>query len=193
MTDPLYCPWVFGAPCLKPEVWAAWAQALLSVAAIRFAARLAFEQDRRSRKRRLDALMELFVLAEERSQLAARRAQHQLGARLHGDVLGFSRLASGFAAIPLYDLPDCRLVSLVDLARDACEDLNRYFDQLADSGEKHSMESLSRVFMARDTLSHCADEAMAPANDAVAPQKVVRLARRLKHRLKRIFLPGRRS
>ncbi|MEQ7866554.1 hypothetical protein ABQ137_07980 [Xanthomonas sp. WHRI 8393] len=34
MADPTYCPWILGAPCMKPEVWAAWWQAAGSVLAI---------------------------------------------------------------------------------------------------------------------------------------------------------------
>jgi len=34
MADPLYCPLILHAPCLKPEVWAAWWQAIGSIIAI---------------------------------------------------------------------------------------------------------------------------------------------------------------
>ncbi|MBB5862616.1 hypothetical protein [Xanthomonas sp. 3058] len=34
MADPTYCPLFLEAPCLKPEVWAAWAQAFLATASI---------------------------------------------------------------------------------------------------------------------------------------------------------------
>ncbi|WP_313211535.1 hypothetical protein [Stenotrophomonas sp.] len=65
MADPLYCPWVFGHPCLKPEVWAAWAQAVLSVAAIYAASRLATAQEKLAFRRRVDACVALLEHADD--------------------------------------------------------------------------------------------------------------------------------
>ncbi|MGQ5356495.1 hypothetical protein ACULML_17775 [Xanthomonas arboricola pv. corylina] len=59
MAEPTYCPWLIGAPCLKPEVWAAWAQAVLSAVAIIAAAGIARWQRRSelAEKARSDALI----------------------------------------------------------------------------------------------------------------------------------------
>lgn len=185
MADPLYCPLAFDAPCLKPEVWAAWAQALLSVAAIRFAARLAFEQERRARKRRLDSLMELFILAFDKAQLAYNRATHALEHPFVGDSLGFARLASAFNVVPIHDLPDSRLLPLIDMAIGACEDLDQHFDQLKRINGKHSISSIRTLVTAVDTLDLCVEEAMKAANDALPPTKLWWFVRRTWRRLRK--------
>lgn len=63
MADPLYCPWVFGAPCLKPEVWAAWAQALLSVLAIWVAYEAGSAASKRAQETRVRAYAALIHVA----------------------------------------------------------------------------------------------------------------------------------
>lgn len=63
MADPLYCPWLFGAPCLKPEVWAAWAQALLSVFAILVAYEAGSAASKRAQQMRVRAYAALIHVA----------------------------------------------------------------------------------------------------------------------------------
>lgn len=185
MEDPLYCIWIVESPCLKPEVWAAWAQAILSVAAIRFAARLAFEQERRARKRRLDSLMELFILALDKAQLAYDRAIHRLEEPFIGDTLGFARLTSAFKAVPFHDLPDSKLLPLIDMGVSACEDLDQHFDQLKSINGKHSISSIDTLAIAMDTLDNCVEEAMKAANDALPPTKLWWFVRRTWRRLRK--------
>ncbi|NIJ89452.1 hypothetical protein FHR49_002253 [Xanthomonas campestris] len=66
MADPTYCPWLIGAPCLKPEVWAAWAQTILSIAAVALALYVPIRMKRLEELDRIDNAMEVAgVLCEQ--------------------------------------------------------------------------------------------------------------------------------
>ncbi|WLA27590.1 hypothetical protein [Xanthomonas citri] len=66
MADPTYCPWLINAPCLKPEVWAAWAQTILSIAAAALALYVPVRMKRLEELDRIDNALEVAgVLCEQ--------------------------------------------------------------------------------------------------------------------------------
>lgn len=180
--EPMYCPVLLNAPCLKAEVWAAWAQAILSAAAIWYAHRLANNQDRQGRKRRLDAIMSLVVQAEDKASVAYARAVNAAGGVLDGKKLGFANLAATFEAVPMHDLPDIRLIPVIDDARHACQSLNANFDLQVGTNSWYEMSRCHEVLASLHVLEGCANTAMLAANDAVEIRvrwKVRRWFRRL--------------
>ncbi|UYB52170.1 hypothetical protein OCJ37_19760 [Xanthomonas sp. AM6] len=96
MADPLYCPWLLAAPCLKPEVWAAWWQAIGSVVAILVAvlvplrlqrqANLAKVADAKAKARSLA----VDVLDDMTALTASIQALHEDGYKTLGDVYGYA-------------------------------------------------------------------------------------------------------
>lgn len=104
IADTVYCPIVFSAPCLKPEVWAAWAQALLSAAAIYFAAVAATAPDRLAKRRKAKSYLALLDIAQE---MLSTCAEQKPG------LIMLSRLkqvAGQFAEVNVENVPDYRLL-----------------------------------------------------------------------------------
>ncbi|MET0548560.1 MAG: hypothetical protein ABW002_04725 [Xanthomonas sp.] len=111
MADPLFCPWLINAPCLKSEIWAAWAQALLSGVGIIAAAWLPNRTARLEKKDRFYAVVALMFEATKRMYLIS-------------DGIAFRRLARGVGrpdeelthltaaldAIPAHELPEGALL-----------------------------------------------------------------------------------
>ncbi|CAD1792671.1 hypothetical protein AE929_09665 [Xanthomonas arboricola] len=126
MADPTYCPWIIGAPCLKPEVWAAWVQALLSAAAIYFAARLANRQERRTIARRAEVYFRLMTLA---SIEAARVKTFFTGAADEVPRASvypplaklFEQYARSLREVPLDSIADARLFVPIYNTAQGCE------------------------------------------------------------------------
>ncbi|WP_343649451.1 hypothetical protein [Stenotrophomonas sp.] len=99
----------------KPEVWAAWAQALLSVVAIYFAGRFALQQHRRDLFQRVTVLVRTVGLA---SLTAAVNHDYlkkwkEIGSPLQTDLPYFEYLGRALHDAPLHELPDERLIHIV--------------------------------------------------------------------------------
>ncbi|WP_368865357.1 hypothetical protein [Stenotrophomonas maltophilia] len=110
MADPLYCPWALGSPCLKPEVWAAWAQALLSALAIYAAARIAAKQERLAFRRKADACIGLMSHTEQTLFMALENPNSDETKMLVGTVLEQLR------SVPMEAVPDLRLMTIINRA-----------------------------------------------------------------------------
>lgn len=110
MTDPLYCPWLLGVPCLKPEVWAAWAQAVLSALAIYAAARIAAKQEKLAFRRKADACLGLMSHVEQTLFMALENPHSDETKMLVGTVLEQLR------SVPMDAVPDLRLMTIINRA-----------------------------------------------------------------------------
>lgn len=104
MADPTYCLWLLDAPCLKPEIWAAWAQALLSAVAIYAAARLTSRQERLAFRRRADAYLAVMTHVEQSLFMASEAPHSEENTALVG--LAIDQLRS----VPMEAVPDLRLM-----------------------------------------------------------------------------------
>jgi len=116
MSDPLYCLWVLEAPCLKPEVWAAWWQAVLSALAILAAARLASTQDRRHLSRKADVIVSLFNSAEQTTDTIIEEANKgfsEVKFFAAASAYRFKQLSNALNSIALQELPDYRLLNVI--------------------------------------------------------------------------------
>lgn len=104
MADLAYCPYVIGAPCLAPEVWAAWAQAFLSAAAIYFAALAATAPDKLAKRRKASSYLALLDIAETVLDSSIKGAPSVITtARLR-------QVAGQFAEVNVENVPDYRLL-----------------------------------------------------------------------------------
>ncbi len=104
MADPLFCPYLFGAPCLKPEVWAAWAQALLSVAAIYFAALAATAPEKLAKNRKAKSYLALLGIAEEMLTFCAEQRPNVIM------VSRLKQITGQFAEVNVENVPDYRML-----------------------------------------------------------------------------------
>lgn len=126
MADPLYCPWVIGYPCLKPEVWAAVWQAILAGLAILAAGRIAITSARMELSRKVDVYVHLIEMATELAAGAIDRATNaDSPSRTYRDVNleELKQVTSSLRAISLHDAPDYRLLPLILQTAKICEKL----------------------------------------------------------------------
>ncbi|MBO9766493.1 MULTISPECIES: hypothetical protein [Xanthomonas] len=143
MADPTYCPWILEAPCLKPEVWAAWAQAFLAAAAI-FAAGFIPTWQQRSRDRKVRAdyirLVEnASATVELQMSTLALNQYDETQNRYLQPLLDFpAGVKEAFAFVRFDQLPDYALLPPVS---DALQALNRF------ANSWHHVRTMSAVGM----------------------------------------------
>jgi len=127
VADPMYCAMPFDAPCMKPEVWAAWAQAVLSVAAIAAAERFASRRERKELSRKTDVYVNLLSMAEIRCHSLAMYTPGDVRTLRTGksvndyQIRDMEQFAAAFRAITLQDVPDYRLLPPLRDAADTCQ------------------------------------------------------------------------
>ncbi|PPU32133.1 hypothetical protein [Xanthomonas sp. CFBP 7912] len=128
MADPTYCPWIIGAPCLKPEVWAAWAQAGLSAIAIIAAGRFATAQHTRDVATRVRSVCEVIAFAAYVAEQFESISANSLAtsAAKEWDLSELKSVGPRLAAIPLHELPDADLIGPLLQAIEAMEALDLY-------------------------------------------------------------------
>jgi len=181
MADPLFCPWILGAPCLKPEVWAAWAQALLSAAAIFAAARLALLQERRQLSRRADFYVTILDNAAQTAEKVM--STSMIGLEDIKSMAGpaaykLTQLGKVLDAAMYQELPDSRLLPSIQSAAAACHSLST---MVAATRKLESWPSDVRIIdtMRRleEALVFYYNEAAEVANEHHVPTLWQRLAR----------------
>lgn len=173
MADPInYCSWFVRDFCITQSEWASWAQAVMSVAAIFAAARLATSQERRAAWRKVRVVSTLVEMNSENcfSAYAFFAMQHTLRMGNQGENLKLAQRKiqqtnSALKAIELHDLPDARLIRAIDLAlTSSSEALDLVKADLDGSpGEASTIgERLDRV---RENASHAQREIIAVSFD----------------------------
>lgn len=136
MADDAYCLWVTHSPCMKPEIWAAWAQALLSALAIWAASQLSNRQERRNLARRTDVYVNLISMAEIRSLSLAMYTPGDVRILRTGksvmdyQIRDMQQFAAAFRAIALEDVPDYRLLPPLRDAADTCEHIVEHLNRV---------------------------------------------------------------
>ncbi|HID7838879.1 TPA: hypothetical protein ACXIC2_000098 [Stenotrophomonas maltophilia] len=119
---------------MKPEVWAAWWQAILSAVAIFAAARIAYRQERRQVKRRADfyvSLLDSAAQAAEKTLTTSMAGLADIKAVAYPAAYRFDQLAKALDAALLQELPDPRLLPSIQSAAAACHTLRMLVDQVA--------------------------------------------------------------
>ncbi len=104
MADLTYCPILIGAPCLAPEVWAAWAQAVLSAAAIYFAALAATAPERLAKIRKAKSYLALLSIADEMLTFCVEQRPNIIA------VSRLKQLTGQFAEVNVENVPDYRML-----------------------------------------------------------------------------------
>lgn len=156
MADPLFCPWLINTPCLKSEIWAAWAQALLSGVGIIAAALIPQSIARRDKQDRFYAVLALMLEAAKRMHLIADLIAYRklpMGHDVHDQEL--SHLTAALDAIPAHELPEGALLfSIKGVRREvaAMNGLHRritssfhYSDEAWDSFRSEAFEMLEAM------------------------------------------------
>jgi hypothetical protein len=179
MADPIYCPILLDAPCMKPEVWAAWVQAILSVIAIAAAERFASRRERKEVSRKADVYVNLISMAVFRC--------HSLGIFGPSDAqklrIGISiseyqirdmeQFSEAFRAIALQDVPDYRLLPPLRDAADVCHNLANKLKQISPSApippNESSIPVIKLIKEAHWRLNECYLKASEVANDYAMP------------------------
>lgn len=171
------CTWI-GWCALPAEAQAAWAQAVLSVMAIVFAAWIAGRRERRELARKLDVYVNLISMAESRAtsiQSPPRRgaeSREALADPSAGHLEYFQTYVEAFRAIHLHDLPDYRMLPVIEEARRACEELAAVLEVMeryrgTDFPDRPS-DALT-IRKARHTLARSYAKAADICNDVAVP------------------------
>lgn len=179
MADLAYCPYVIGAPCLAPEAWAAWAQAILSAAAIYFAALAATAPDKLARRRKASSYLALLDIADEMLTT--------YGEQL-GNIIFVSRLnqvVGQFAEVNVENIPDYRLLKPMQETHSALIVMSEMLERRKALRSHEEFTSADRVLKEmsigyRDLL-RARKPYVRSVVDEIAPQNwFVRLARRIR-------------
>lgn len=175
MADPIYCPILLDAPCMKPEVWAAWVQAILSVIAIAAAERFASRRERKELSRQADVYVNLISMAEMRCNSLAMFGPTdartlRIGMSINEyQIRDMEQFAEAFRAIALQDVPDYRLLPPLRDAADACHSLASNLQQIDPSRPIPPNEDALPVFkLIKETqwrLNQCYLKASEVANE----------------------------
>ncbi|MGQ5245426.1 hypothetical protein [Xanthomonas arboricola] len=167
MADPTYCPLFLEAPCLKPEVWAAWAQAFLAAAAI-FAAGLipTWQQRSRDRKVREDYIR---LVEYASAQVELRMSELSLNPydetqnRYAQPLTEFpSGVKAAFAFVRFEQLPDYALLPPLSDAFHALERFTSTWDYVRSMSAAHILQreeqarQMEKLKKARADLYKCA-------------------------------------
>ncbi|HHA2945739.1 hypothetical protein [Stenotrophomonas maltophilia] len=169
MADPLYCPWVFDAPCLKPEVWAAWWQAILSALAILAASRLARGQERRQLSRKADVIVSMLDSADQTTDSVLKEAAdsfRSLQTLASAASYRYQQLSKTLDSLALQELPDYRLLPVVLSGASLCLHLSQEMDRIrAMKQMPNDAQFLDAVFAGKDALTGYYNEAAEIANE----------------------------
>lgn len=135
MDNANYCLWLMKAPCRPLDWWssaASWAQAILSVAAIYAAARLATTQERRAIRRKTQVYVHLIEMAHN-----CRAPQRLVGTTVLDAILGenphlqeLRQIAQALRSVTLEDLPDYRLLPILQSTAQSCESIVKILENV---------------------------------------------------------------
>lgn len=179
MADLAYCPIVIGAPCLAPEVWAAWAQAFLSAAAIYFAALAATAPDKLAKRRKASSYLALLDIAENMLDGCISSGPTVITtARLR-------QVAGQFAEVNVENVPDYRLLKPMQETHSALVVMQDMVDK--ESGLSDMQERARLAFIRSEMAATYRDlmrgrrPYVASIVDEIAPDNwFIRLARKLR-------------
>jgi len=188
-----YCSWLIPWWCFSQEVWAAWAQAILSALAIWYSGRLAYRQKQIDKREKIDTYVQLIGIATSEAALA----NHWIEALRHKtqparDGAGnFGDLKADIQAISVNDLPDHRLIRVLRDAAWACEKLHSHYEVYLGAPGMPDPGDRNEVSNALDLLERCHDDAVSLREEYLTiPESAWRrcsgAARRQWHRLKRL-------
>lgn len=159
----------------KPEVWAAWAQAILSAAAIYWASRLARRQDRLAQRRKADACIGLITHAQDILETATRDPLSR------PNLTSIATLAKQMEGITLDATPDYRLIIAVNTAATTVAVLNG--ELIAWTNNIHADDTFKSVSASIDVrtaitrLEAAYEEAIPVANELMSPSPWQRIKR----------------
>lgn len=150
---------------LKPEVQAAWAQAILSVMAIFVAATMASRQDRRNRRIKIDNYVEMISLLASEAEHLVFLLKLEPGKVVASEANFWGRSVKMLDAIPFHEIPDFKLFSvLVDSRRCCVEIRDRY--EIAMTAGNVPADAMTLDFLAEEArvLDECYEAAAEISN-----------------------------
>lgn len=151
---------------MTPSEWAAWAQAILSAVAIVVAARLATSQERRARRSKVDAYVEIISHAESEAGSAALHLELAKGKVISTNAEDeWTRLCRVFDNIPFHDVPDFRLYGLLRDAARASANIRDIYEPLLNSDTQIKELDAQLVRTEEHTLRACYVEATEISNE----------------------------
>ncbi len=151
---------------MTPEEWAAWTQAILSAVAIVVATRLATSQERRAKRNKVNAYVEIISHAETEAGSTAFHLEKAKGSSIVSNVADeWSRLCRVFDNIPFHDVPDFRLYGLLRDAAKASANIRDIYEPLLESGD--AVEEMHALLVRTEerTLKACYEDAIEISND----------------------------
>lgn len=151
----------------KPEVWAAWAQAILSAAAIFWASRIAKRQDRLALRRKADACIGLITHAED----VLKDVEADPLSRT--SLMSVATLSKQMEVISLDAVPDYRLIIAVNTAANTVAVLNGELSAWSSNKITHLDHNLrsakADVRTAITRLETAYEDAIPVANELASP------------------------
>lgn len=153
---------------LTPSEWAAWTQAILSAVAIYAAARLATSQERRARRARIDAYVEIVSHAQSEASSTLWHLQNSEGSAIRTNLNGeWTKLCKVFASIPFHDVPDFRLYGIIRDASRCAETIRDIYEPLCGYDSPVTESHISAVNTEKQTLDQCYLDAIEVSNKLV--------------------------
>lgn len=132
----------------SPEVWAAWAQAILSAVAIVVAARLATTQTRKALRQRIDVYVQIVSDVHDQAEATYDQAMSMGGHSLPRDVkVHWDETYKSLSSVPLHEAPDYRLYRNIRSSIDVARSIR----------DTYAGRSGGRILLTEDDVNHLHD------------------------------------
>ncbi|MBD9481163.1 hypothetical protein [Pseudoxanthomonas sp. PXM02] len=160
---------------LEPEVWAAWAQAVLSAIAIVVAARMAINQEKRQQRAKLSAYLAIAsdIVDQADSSLKDFRGREGQYSSLP-QYQWWERICSVLDAIPLHEIPDYRLYDVIWRAKNISIGA-RELHAKTQSKELIDAKKIEIMELIRENAGGVYDETVKVVNEVITPSIVQRI------------------
>ena len=153
---------------LTSSEWAAWTQAILSAVAIFAAAQLSTSQERRARRSRIDAYVEIVSHAQSEATSTLWHLQGSEGKVVRTNHNGeWTKLCKVFESIPFHDVPDFRLYGIIRDASRCAETIRDIYEPLCECHTPVTEDHVLRVDSEKQTLDQCYLDAIDISNKLV--------------------------
>lgn len=130
------------------------------------AVRIATSQERRARRNRVDAYVEIISHAEAEADSTAFHLERAKGGAISSNVTDeWTRLCKVFDNIPFHDVPHFRLYGLLRDAAKACANIRDIYEPLLSSGKAITELDAGLVRTEKHTLAACYEEAAELSNE----------------------------
>jgi hypothetical protein len=154
----------------SPEVWAAWAQAILSAVAIVVAARMATNQDRRARRSRVEGYFSLVSDVQDQVENSYVLFLNLEGySAPPGFLEKWEETCKRLADIPFHEVPDYRLYLAVRESLDIARSIRDTHRATSEPGSKITSEDIEHIHDCETAMEQVYDDVVKVINELATP------------------------